>query len=127
MVYPKRAKWAAATVAADSVGTDQLEAGAVHTADIADDAVDATKLSDADDFTVGTLEAAGKVLGLPIQTKDAHHTGVALADLTAAFGAPATLPNGSLFTYKNDTDAKIYLVAVVGSVFQAVEMTHITA
>lgn len=127
----------AAQLAADSVTTvkildanvthAKLANDAVESVNIKDAAVTAAKVDSSDDFTVGTLEAAGKVQGLPIQTKDAHHTGVALADLTAAFGAPATLPNGSIYTYKNDTDSAKYIVVVVGSVFQIVAVTPVTA
>jgi hypothetical protein len=94
---------------------------------LADDSVRGDQVLETEDFVMGTLEVTGKVVASPAVTKNESHTGVALADLTAAFGAPAGLDNGSLFTYTNSTDGKIYIVAVVGSVFQIAEMTHVTA
>lgn len=119
MAVPKLAHWYANWA---GIANDQIT-----NAMIADDAVRGDQVLETDDYVMGTLEVTGKVKASPMVTKDAHHTGVALADLTAAFGAPATLDNGSIFTYKNDTDAKIYLVVVVGSVFHIEELTPVTA
>lgn len=104
-----------------------ISADGITNAMIADDAVRADQLLETDDYQMGTLEVTGKVIATPAVTKNGHHTGVALADLTATFGAPAGLDNGSIFTYTNDTDSKIYLVVVVGSVFQIEEVTPVIA
>jgi hypothetical protein len=129
MVVPRGAKhrvdWDA--IPAGDITHDMLENNAVETVNIKDDAVDATKINDADDFIMGTLEAT-KVTGTSrLVTKQGLHTGVALADLTATFGDPAALDNGSLFVYKNSTDNKTYLVVVIQSVFQIEELTPVTA
>jgi len=118
-VVPKGAK--------HRVDWDAIPANTISKAMMEDDSVGPDEIIEGDDYIMGTLEAAGKVIGLPIVTKNGHHTGVALADLTATFGAPAGLSNGSMFTYKNDTDSNIYLVVVVGSVFQIEELTPVTA
>lgn len=127
MGVPRLAKHSAAVVAADAVGTTQIENDAVTQAKIHDDAVGADQVVSGDDFIMGTVEATKVTATSGVVTKYAHHTGVALADLTAAFGNPAALDNNILYLYKNDTDAKIYVVAVVGSVFQIAELTHVTA
>jgi len=56
-----------------------------------------------------------------------HHTGKAIADLTAVFGDPAGLADGTIGVYKNDTDAKVYHVSVVGGVFYLLEQTAVLA
>ena len=112
MVYPKKAKHTAEVVAADSVGTDQ----------IVDDAVTAAKILETADVVVDTITCTSGVI-----TKYGTHTGVALADLTATFGDPAGLTNGTVFTYKNTTDSKVYLVAVVNGGFAIEELTAVAA
>ena len=85
---------------------------------IGDGKVGPTKLDNANDYIMGTLETAGKIIAAGgIVTENKTHTGVALADLTAVFGAPATLDNGAINVYTNSTDGKVYLVTVVGSTF----------
>lgn len=64
-----------------------------------------------------------KGMALPFK----HHTGVALADLTAAIGDPAALPDGFTAIYENDTDGKTYLIMVALGVFWSEELTAITA
>lgn len=58
-----------------------------------------------------------------------HQSGpdILIATLTGAFGSPTSLVNGSLFTYKNTTDSKIYLVAVVDNAFYLTELTAAAA
>ena len=56
-----------------------------------------------------------------------HHAGVALADLTAAFGAPAAGRNGEVMIYKNDTDAKVYVVIIANATFAIEELTVVAA
>lgn len=123
MAVPKLAHWFAQweSLTAGSITHAMLANSAVEEVNIKDAAVGPTKLDNANDYIMGTLEAAGKVVGLPVVTDIQTHTGIALADLTAEFGAPAGLDNGSLMVYTNSTDGKSYLVTVVGSVF------HITA
>ena len=72
--------------------------------------------------SIGTLEISTSV-AIPF----GHHTGVALADLTATFGAPNTLPDGWAAIYENDTDGKTYLIMVYLDVFWSEELTSITA
>jgi hypothetical protein len=92
------------------------------------DSVRGDKVLETDDYTMGTLETTGKIVSAArLVTKQGLHTGVALADLTAAFGNPAALDNGSMFVYKNTTDNKTYLVVVIASVFQIEELTPVTA
>jgi len=111
----------------NAAGTVAIGAAKIATAMIKDDAVDATKLSSSDDFTVGTLEATTVTGTSGVATKYAHHTGIALADLTAAFGNPAALPNNTVFLYKDDTSSKTYVVTIIASVFQIAETTPVTA
>lgn len=53
--------------------------------------------------------------------------GILIADLTAAFGDPATLADGALFVFKNTADSKVYLVAVSGDAFFLEELTAAAA
>lgn len=62
-----------------------------------------------------------------LDTKRVTHTGVAIADITAAMGDPATLGDGFLGTYKNSTDGKIYLVTVDTGAFFIVELAAAAA
>ena len=43
--------------------------------------------------------------------------GIAVAQLKAAFGDPANIPDGRLFVYENEADSKVYVVVVVEGVF----------
>jgi hypothetical protein len=120
MAVPKLAHWYANWA---GIANDQIT-----NAMLADDSVRGDQVLETEDFVMGTLETTGKIVSAArIVTKQGTHTGVALADLTATFGDPATLDNGSMFVYKNTTDSKTYLVVVIASVFQVEELTPVTA
>lgn len=128
MGVPKKAKWNAETVAANSVGTSQIQTSGVESTDIKDAAVTGAKLLSTDDYEMGTLETTGKVkAGGGTVTK--HGTGgdILIATLTTAFGNPTGLDNGALFTYKDTTANKYYLVVVIGSAFYLEELTAAAA
>ena len=84
----------------------------------------ATILEAKDDGEVGI---GNLVVGSSAVIPYAHHTGILIADLTAAFADPATLNNGWVGIYKNDSDSKIYFVTVVGGAFYLEELTAAAA
>lgn len=59
----------------------------------------------------------------------AHSSGenILIATLTTAFGDPATLADGSIFTFEDTTTNKAYIVIVVGHAFLLGEMTAAAA
>ena len=55
-------------------------------------------------------------------------TGIAIAQLSAAFGDPSAIPDGRLFVYENEADSKVYLVVVVeGAYYITANMTAASA
>lgn len=116
MGVPRLAKHAA--------GVADAAAGSILGTSLEDDAVTAAKLSDTGDFTVDTITATSGVI-----TKHGSGPDILIATLTAAFGDPATLPGGSVFTYAETTSNpdKIYLVVVSGDKFWLEELTAAAA
>jgi len=104
----------------DSTGVITLENGATITNSTAADTITITEtkigLTGATTVT-GALTVTGGMTGTASHLVYGHHTGIGIADLTATFGDPAAITNGASYVYKNDTDAKIYTVHVVGTAF----------
>ena len=107
-------------LAKHNAGLDDAAAGSILGTSLEAEAVTHAKVDHDGDFTMGSVSA--KCI-----TTYGTHTGVALADLTAAFGDPAGLTNGTLLTYKNTTDSKVYLVCVVNGGFAIEELTAVSA
>jgi hypothetical protein len=103
-----------------------LTANSITKAMMSDDSVGPDEIIEGDDYIMGTLETAGKVYAAGgLQTKTGSGADILIARLTAAFGDPATLPNGSMYFYTETTSNpdKIYLVVVMTSVFWVEELT----
>ncbi len=86
---------------------------------------------DIEDIVDGTTGVGDAILAraATIAHGVAHGSGenILIATLTTAFGDPATLADGSLFTYANTTDSKVYVVIVVNDAFYLQEMTAAAA
>lgn len=98
----------AGTVAAGSIGTDEIANLAVTEGKIATSAVTSGKIAD------GSVSAA-KLRG---DIKPITSAGVTIVALTAAIGDPATLPDGYIAAVKDTADAdRIKLITVFGGAF----------
>jgi hypothetical protein len=110
-----------------TVAITSASAGEITTAMLADEAVEHAKLDHDGNFTMGNLTAALVTASSGVVTKHGTGADILIATLTAAFGDPAGLTNGSLFSYKDTVASKYYLVVVIGGAFYLEELTAAAA
>lgn len=119
------------------MGVPRLAKHAAGLADAAAGSISADKIAPADTLTIAGVvgNLTGDVTGnadtatLAVGVEHGSGADILIATLTTAFGDPATLADGTLFTYAETTSNpdKIYLVAVVGDAFWVQELTAAAA
>lgn len=123
------------------MGVPRLAKHAAGIADAAAGSVDADKIDPTDTLTIAAVvgdltgDVTGDVTGnadtatLAVGVKHGRGADILIATLTTAFGDPAELADGSVFTYAETTSNpdKIYIVIVVGDAFWLEEMTAAAA
>lgn len=93
------------------INTDEITSEMVKNGDLLLEDLDLTKPFNFPFLSVGVDSGAG----------------ILIADLTSAFGNPATIADGTVFVYKDTGTSKIYLVIVIDDAFYLEELSAAAA